>query len=483
MFFTKNDVALLGSEYIANGLADGSIFYVGDDTYISAENLERAMNTLKIVLVRDVNDTKKYLKRDIALAQKEKGDLMIVQGVFVTAAYFQDAVANYKILRCETCGEFLFADTAIHTESGKTLCRRCAERSYAQCEDCGKWYPKSLVVTVGGHKKCLSCLSSVAFQCPHCGQWHMNTEATHEVFVNGNSEIWCDSCFTEHAATCSDCGRSVPRSEIHSDGRCNSCYQNYYRDAIMSYGYRPTPRFFGSGQEGDNGLFYGVELETDTRDSSGRNQEFARKLRSVSEVYCKHDGSLINGAEVVTHPCTLNYHLNGGFWEKVNAAAIETEMRSHDINTCGLHIHISRLPFINHGVENYDAKIALAFEKFWADWITFSRRKGGTVERWAARYGVTTIEGLRPELDRCVRIGHGARYHSVNVTNANTVEIRIFRGTLKVDSIKATIWAVANISERILAGWTPESAESFRDLFDMENAPEFFTQYLESRGL
>ena len=476
MFFTKEEVALFGEDYITAGIEAGAIYPVSDTEFINAENLEYAINHLKIVEVRDVDDKLFYLKRDIALARKEKNELMIVQGTFVTAAYFASAMSSGKIIQCDTCGELLFKDKAVYTETGLHLCTRCANRSFAQCEDCGKWYPKSLVITIDGHKRCITCNGNVAYQCPHCHEWHLRTEPTHEVYVRGTLQIWCDHCYTTDTATCSDCGRTVPRNEISVGGRCIRCNEIYNAPAIRDYFYKPHALFFSSetpnGTElPENRFYYGVELET----TKGRNQDFARALRSRREIYCKRDGSIGEyGAEVVTHPCSIDYHLTSGIWETVHDKAVEFDMRSHDTDCCGFHIHISRQPFIAAGIQHYDAEIALAIEKFKSDWELFARRRS---EYYYAYFNRQTKSEL-------IRVLNGAnRYHSVNVNNAATVELRIFRGTLRVDTIKATLWAVDHICNRILNGWSADSAESFLDLFDMDNAPAFFKEYLVTRGL
>lgn len=476
MFFSKDDVALFGDDFINNGIQQGLIYSVGNDSFINAEDVQEALRKVKIVEVYD-GLASAYRKREDALIEKEKGNLVIVEGTFVTSTYFQHALQTGDIIVCDECGEYIFAENCIKTESGLNVCQRCADRHFARCEDCGKWYPKRLVKTVSGHKYCGECISRHAFQCPHCGRYYLANEVLHHTVYVGtySTEEWCQSCFDNDADTCSNCHRAFPRRDLDENHLCRNCrsYENT-GNYINSYGYHPTPFFFGSNQEGDNGLFYGVELETDI----GNAFNFARSLRTVREVYCKHDGSLSeNGCEVVTHPATLKYHMESDLWDRVNAIATENGMRSHETTTCGLHIHISRKPFRDANISHYEEKIALAFEKFWNEWIVFSRRKGTSINRWAARYNASTIEELSNTMH------DGSRYHSVNIRNAGTVEIRIFRGSLKVDTIKSTIWAIANIAERVLNGWSPESANSFRELFEMDKAPEFFVNYLNTRGL
>lgn len=75
-------------------------------------------------------------------------------------------------------------------------------------------------------------------------------------------------------------------------------------DIIQDYYHKPEPTFFGNGPR-----FFGVELEIDEAGESSRN---AWELLSIANregekrLYCKHDGSLNDGFEMVTHP-SLKY--------------------------------------------------------------------------------------------------------------------------------------------------------------------------------
>ena len=94
---------------------------------------------------------------------------------------------------------------------------------------------------------------------------------------------------------------------------------------------------------------------------------------------------------------------------------------SHAAGTCGLHVNISRLAF-GCTYEQQEAAIArlLYFvEKFWAELLRFSRR---------------TQSQMNHAKNSCA-----GRYTAVNLTNADTVEIRMFRGTLKLNTLKATL--------------------------------------------
>ena len=55
MFFTKEDVSLFGENYISEGLANGTIYAIDNDTYINSEDVENALKKFKIVEVLTPN--------------------------------------------------------------------------------------------------------------------------------------------------------------------------------------------------------------------------------------------------------------------------------------------------------------------------------------------------------------------------------------------------------------------------------------------
>ena len=125
--------------------------------------------------------------------------------------------------------------------------------------------------------------------------------------------------------------------------------------------------------------------------------------------------------------------------------ALALGYRSHRANTCGLHIHVSRSAFGNTQQEQDQAiaRVLYFFEKHWEELLKFSRRTQRQLERWAARYGYK--EHPMDILDFAKKGYHGGRYTCVNLQNPDTVEFRMFRGTLKTNTILATLQLVDQI--------------------------------------
>ena len=87
----------------------------------------------------------------------------------------------------------------------------------------------------------------------------------------------------------------------------------------------------------------------------------------IENVYCKHDGSLDDGFEIVTHPMSLEYHINEMPWCEVLGKAQQLGYRSHQANTCGLHVHVSRKAFGETEVlqDAAIARVLFFIEKHW----------------------------------------------------------------------------------------------------------------------
>jgi len=112
--------------------------------------------------------------------------------------------------------------------------------------------------------------------------------------------------------------------------------------AIHDYYYKPTPIFYGEGPR-----FFGVELEIDEAGEDNRNAENILSIGNYhgENIYCKHDGSLEDGFEIVTHPMSLDYHLHEMPWNDILYEARSLGYTSHMAGTCGLHVHVSRAAF------------------------------------------------------------------------------------------------------------------------------------------
>ena len=121
----------------------------------------------------------------------------------------------------------------------------------------------------------------------------------------------------------------------------------------------------------------------------------AANSNGLEHIYIKHDGSLEDGMEIVTHPMTLGYHLAEMPWGTVVAQAVHMGYTSHKACTCGLHVHVNRDAFgeTQEEQEAVIARILFFVENHWNELLRFSRRtrdqmcsgRRGTAERTTPR--------------------------------------------------------------------------------------------------
>ena len=301
-----------------------------------------------------------------------------------------------------------------NTRASRHVCEDCAERYYRQCDDCGSYFDDDhIAFSDAYHDVCVNC-SDDWCSCSCCGEVMRVSDA---VYDDDSGEYYCADC--------------APASRLHS------------------YGYKPAP-VFGTTESDDGlssylgeALTFGVELECDGGDSV--SDALADIDRITDRCYFKHDGSLSDGYEIVTHPGTLAWHKERFPWADVCKASLDNGFRSHDTDTCGLHVHVGRDQLGDRPCDTA-AKMSLITYRL-KDWfIRFSRRGGES--RWTkyagpeSPLGADEQEFLRAYYDQLRR----DRYRAVNVQNASTVEVRIFRGTLNPGTVLACLELVSNLA-------------------------------------
>lgn len=316
------------------------------------------------------------------------------------------------------------------------------------CTVCGCEYPISQREEFDDQDLCPHCLEEETVVCRICGErlWRDDNA--------GNDDTpLCNRCYDSYYTNCVRCGALLHYDDAYyhrddpddEEPLCYTCYSNYAGcRAIQDYYYKPEPTFYGNGPR-----FFGVELEID---GAGENSSHARRLLRIANdgaerIYCKHDGSLDEGFEIVTHPMSLDYQLHQMPWMQICKESVSMGYTSHQAGTCGLHIHVSRLAF-GKDVEQQDACIARVlyfFEKHWEELLKFSRRTPRQLERWAARYGYKDHPG--DILEHAKKGYGGGRYSCVNLQNTDTIEFRMFRGTLKYNTLIATLQLVDRICD------------------------------------
>lgn len=346
------------------------------------------------------------------------------------------------------------------------------------CDHCGERHPLEEMIAVSGDYLCQSCADELTVLCDECGRRiYMDDDEGDDCCV------LCRDCIDRYYTHCARCGVLIRNGDIYrhdDDCLCRDCYDDICESSpIHEYDYVPELVFHGKGLRK-----FGVELEID---EGGKDWDNAKCIldianESATNLYIKSDGSLDDGMELVTHPMSLDYHLHEMPWAAVLDEAKRLDYRSHSTNTCGLHVHISRMAFgcTYETQEECIARLVFFVEKFWPELLRFSRRTQGQLNRWAARYGMK----LNPK-DQMYHAKNSCagRYTAVNLTNADTVEIRLFRGTLKLNTLIATLQLVNHLCEVAISMSDQELQDmSWFDFLDQITEPELI-QYLKERRL
>lgn len=187
----------------------------------------------------------------------------------------------------------------------------------------------------------------------------------------------------------------------------------------MVQDYHDKPSFTPKGTS-FFGLYFGVELEVEVKDSLDRHQkaDSTANLFKNHFVICKHDSSIGYGFEVCSSPASINYHRTA--WDKFFEKGLDG-LKGYNSDNCGMHVHISRAPLTNLQI----GKMLVFIHN--PDNHKFIER---VAQRGSNKYckfdDKRIVTDARPE--KCIRFD---RHTAVNLKNPATVEFRIFKANLK----------------------------------------------------
>ena len=235
------------------------------------------------------------------------------------------------------------------------------------------------------------------------------------IYSDARDRSLCDHCYHE-SWECGECYAERTENDDHE------CYRN---GLIYDYSYKPSPEFYGRAN-----YYFGFELEVEDANEVGGDAGAEAVIDKLGErVYCKHDGSLNDGFEIVSHPHSFD-ELENLNWDWLTSLR-KLGFRSWDTTTCGLHVHISRTAFMKDGKRNEGHE--LRFQKLIYD---NARMVEGIAGR-SSSYARFKDKGyLVPK----IKNGQQAdRYEAVNGYNDATLEVRVFRGSLRKQRILSAI--------------------------------------------
>lgn len=334
--------------------------------------------------------------------------------------------SRFSIETCEDCGGWEFSDQALMTWGDERICRRCRDNTY-QFSD---YYQRYVHYDDG--------------------RWARDAN-NNEVYISQSDEsfIWNDDA---------DC-------YVHEE------WEPPQPPIIANY-HSSKGRFAIKIDDWsrETGLFFGTELEVEVRD--GDRFEVARRVNDVvnggevgRNVFFENDGSLNHGFEIISHPMSLPAHRDLWKWTQDRAAV--RGLRSHNTETCGLHVHISRAELTGMQI----AKM-IAFVN--------DPENEHLIRAIARRYATGYCKIKKKDVDEdLTALDSGDRYEAVNITPRRTIELRIFKGSLNYQAIIAAL-EFSNALCAFTKGtkFMPEHLKSDRFLDFINNSYAHETQIL-----
>lgn len=327
-------------------------------------------------------------------------------------------------------------DETWYTTSRGRLCRDCG----SHCGGCDQDFnveSGSPHAYHNGEIYCYRCTRADFFSCPHCDDWEPNHNG---VSVNDYSGYVCQPCVEMNYNYCEDCDEFIPDHYDHSECGIGGL--------VNDYSYKPNPIFHHLEDEYENAksilqdtsttmrrykqiAYLGFELEVECDGDRDNYRDGARLFDDQSVWYLKTDGSLNYGFELVSHPMTLAWAMENLDFDKI-AQLSDHAFDAWGASTAGLHVHVSRDGFISESHQAKFVHFIMRNEEF-LSWLA-----GRSNSRWAS-FNPEHRKELKTKLRNR---GSSDRYFAVNLQNSGTLEVRIFRASLKPERLQMALQLV-----------------------------------------
>lgn len=418
-----------GREYIST---DGKFFKVGQ--YDILWQYETAPGEIDGATLVDADSVSFFTKRAIknpvhlqyrnmdVVADTSECVQSTLSGEYVPAIWCNryiengDEIVTYNDIRngltddyeiCEVCGDIYLTDDMTNTHDGR-VCIHCRDNYYMWSDVMEQYIHEDEVVWVGDEAMTDGYRDNHYYCCESCGEWF---DLGCEGCESDDGYYLCDSCTDDY------------RLENGSV---------YYKDSGYIQEYHPNIdlHFYGEGPK-----FLGCEYEVQ---GGGCNSNIAENIfGDYKEFYCSRDGSLEEGFEAITHPCSPSHMLSID-WETI---VDKLDKNGYDdTEGAGFHIHISREHFKS---QSHIGKLIRFFSDNYQELVNFGNRTWDTANKWAEP---TDYD----EDDKFIDIysnAKGERYSAVNVWPSETVEIRLFGCTYRPEVIRSYIQFVDVITD------------------------------------
>ena len=289
-----------------------------------------------------------------------------------------------------------------------TVCQDCHD-TFSECFECGR-----LIDTENDHD--YNCMDH-GYICERC---------------TSRSYHYCDGC-EQYIRDGEECGHE-DEDEDDREYDCQEEQEDYaVNSQLNGYNFKPTTKYFWSIVNGvpnsetvaDDSLFFGIEIETQsTLDSIRSGVQCFHDNVSNTVGYVKRDGSVSDGMEINTHPMTLDY-IYDEFFSDTLEQLVSLGWRAWKQSSCGIHVHLSKRAFAS---TTHKARFQLFIMRNEQQMVRFARRRSPS-------YAKFSDDEESQFIDRAKGNPNHDRFCAVNWQPDETVELRIFRSTIKPSGV------------------------------------------------
>jgi len=308
-----------------------------------------------------------------------------------------------------------------------------AQKHRLTLADCGHWSGNGDTWTIHGTQE------NHAWRETACQQCATQRESTHTAAADGSHRMFVTEYYVAY--------RSYSNSLQYGDRREPAIIFDERRQVYHDVSWSPhaglIDGYHSSKAKGfniiDSAWFrshrraFGCELEVQVRSGNkdqacGKVHDILNPSGNVGE-YCffERDGSIGEGFEIVTQPAGLDVHL-AKFAAFLNNDEAKRGLRSHEGGACGFHVHVGR----QYVTQSQIYRI----QSFLND-----VRNESLIRAIARRYDTGGYAKFKHSMAKFTSLGknNGDRYEALNVTGDQTIEFRIFRGSLRYESIASAL--------------------------------------------
>lgn len=435
------------------------------------------------------NDTQKQC--DICFSYFDQDQLQEIQVVSRTGDFKDCNVCEQclerRLFQCEQCGYYYYKNVLKHVD-GYDYCVQCYSDIFTKCYNCGKTIKEEDANNVQGNDWCQQCYYNNFSYCPSCEQPKTDDQLIQTYDENGEQIYVCKQCLDKYTTQCYNCGDTLDVYDFsypviytrNDEPICNTCFQRKYaicnncgeifesyetflvdgqrlcEDCCVQLGAMPKKHNesidpqkqdvklydYGSKikvklkkrlnqQQTNQYIGVQLQLQNDNEDTQ-ETKEFIFKVCKNKKLIVKVDGSLnrLYGVQIVTQPCTYNYHLQTFGWQKVFQLINKYNMT--DVSNAGLHFHISKNNFTTDELKSLDY-----FVNNCTDLLgSIGGRSYTTADPYTKSIPNKRQWGTNDNM---------GRHQAVNFENKNTVELRFPKATSNYNSFKKRLRMIHNI--------------------------------------